>query len=68
MILKFKEVDMCITMTTPSATKISAIDTSYIVFEDDTSIIIPYTTNQADKIDTLVAPFQAQVGSLMSFP
>ena len=66
MILKFKEVDMCITMTTPSDTKTSAMDTSYFVFEDDTSIIIPYPTNQADKIDTLVAPFQAEVESLMS--
>ena len=59
----FQEVDMCITFTPPSITKQNVMDTSYLIYEDDISIGIPYPISQADEVGVLVAPFKANVGA-----
>ena len=58
--MKFKDADMCITLTPPTIAQKSVIDSSYLVIEEDMSIIIPYP-NQGDKFDILLKPFQKDV-------
>ena len=52
---------MCITFTPPSPVKARVMDTSYYVFDDDISIVIPYPQMQADGVKALLDPFQTEV-------
>ena len=53
---------MCPDFSSPSISKAKVMDTSYIVYEDDTSIIMPYPTTEAAGVAGLFAPFQTNVG------
>lgn len=55
---------MCISFSPPSAAKSRIIDTSYFVYEEDTSILMPYPNRKVDQIRTLVAPFQVEVNAI----
>ena len=39
------------------------MDTSYFIYEEDTSIVIPYPNPSANGVETFLAPFQTHVCS-----
>ena len=41
------------------------MDTSYFIYEDDVSILIPYPNRQSSGIGVLLKPFQTEVGICM---
>ena len=52
----------CMAFSPPSSTnRANVMDTSYFVYEDDTSIIIPYPITESIRISAMFDPFQTNV-------
>ena len=55
---------MCTSFSSPSSSKTKVMDMSYFVYEDDTSIVIPYPSTETIGVRALFEPFQTRVISL----
>ena len=48
-------------LSPPNIAKAGEMDTSYLIYEDDSSIVIPYPGPSASGVGALLAPFQTNV-------